>query len=120
MTKKGKVLEVTFTPEAKVDRPSQVRVFGRNYIVNYPASYTGMKELGNIDHHSMVINILDHQLSIEEADTVLHEVLHAIEYTMDLELSEHQIRTLATGLIGVFQDNPEFAKYITADKSNKV
>lgn len=104
-------------PEA---RPSSVRVFGRNYSFNYVPEYMGLQECGTTDNHNLLINIKEHQLPIEEADTILHEVFHAIDYVMDLEISEHQIRALATGLLGVFQDNPKFAKYVTQLRGSSV
>ena len=114
---------VIFEPEGEVaeqektKRPDSVRIFGRNYSFNYVPEYMGLAEMGTTDNHNLLINIKEHQLPVEEADTVLHEVIHAIEYTMDLEMSEHQVRALATGLMGVFQDNPKFAKYIIEPKS---
>lgn len=116
LSKYGVVFEPD-EPAKKTQRPSNVRVFGRNYTINYVPEYMGLEDYGTTSDHLLLINIKEHQLPIEEADTVLHEVLHAIDFTMDLEISEHQIRALATGLIGVFQDNPEFAKYITEPKT---
>lgn len=112
---------VVFEPESeeeKTVRPSSVRIFGRNYAFNYVPEFMGLQECGTTDNHNLLINIKEHQLPIEEADTVLHEVLHAIEYTMDLDLKEHQVRALATGLLGVFQDNPKFAKYIIEQRTS--
>lgn len=49
-------------------------------------------------------------------DTILHELMHAIrslqgrEYGGEVE--EDYVRSLATGLIGVFDDNPEFAEWL--------
>lgn len=39
-------------------------------------------------------------------DTLLHECIHAIEDSLNLELTENQVARLATGLIGLFNDNP--------------
>lgn len=113
---------VIFEPETKsakeeIKRPNSVRVFGRNYSLNYVPEYMGLSDMGTTDNHNLLINIKEHQLPLEEADTILHEVIHAIEYVMDLEMSEHQVRALATGLLGVFQDNPKFARYIVEPKS---
>ena len=49
------------------------------------------------------------------AETVLHEVLHAIGglYLESQEISEHMISMLAQGLLQVIQDNPEFTKYVS-------
>lgn len=117
LEKYGVIFEPETSSTDKTPRPDAVRIFGRNYSFNYVPEYMGLQECGTTDNHNLLINIKEHQLPLEEVDTVLHEVIHAIEYTMDLEMSEHQVRALATGLIGVFQDNPKFGKYITEPKS---
>jgi hypothetical protein len=99
-------------------RPTAVRVFGRNYTITYvPAPSYGKVPLGNCENDKLNINITDGQHPIEERDTVLHEVIHAIFYTIQIPLKdegeEGVVRPLATALLGVFQDKPEFAKYIT-------
>lgn len=44
----------------------------------------------------------------EQQDTMLHEVLHIIDYSMDTDLSETQVKRLATGLLAFFKDNPKY------------
>jgi hypothetical protein len=50
---------------------------------------------------------------VEQRDTVVHELFHAIDQFLVLGMSERQVRLLATALVGIFQDNPEFAAYVT-------
>lgn len=54
--------------------------------------------------------------SIALRDTLLHELMHAIRSTQGREyggeVEEDYVRSLATGLIGVFDDNPEFAQWL--------
>ena len=45
-------------------------------------------------------------------DTVWHELLHAIEETMGLGLSESQVHALAAGQLAVFADNPWLAEFM--------
>lgn len=49
-------------------------------------------------------------------DTVLHEVMHAIRSLQGREsggaVEEDYVRSIATGLIGVLDDNPEFARWL--------
>lgn len=98
------------------ERPSKVRVFGRNFYITYPSPEDGMQDLGLTHFHESLINVRDRQEKIEERDTILHEVLHTIDLTMELELSERQITCLAHALIGVFDDNPEFTKFVSENK----
>jgi hypothetical protein len=52
----------------------------------------------------------------EEADTVLHEILHAILFQMAVllppDVEEQFVRSAATGLYAVLQDNPQLAKWL--------
>jgi hypothetical protein len=47
------------------------------------------------------------------ADTLLHEVQHAIEKMLALDVSEETIRALATGLRQFFVSNPKVARWLT-------
>lgn len=99
------------------NRITQVRIFGRNYTIEWPLEIDGGAHLGMADRHHLKIMVKQGQLPIEEADTFLHEILHSIDYVMDIKLSEHAIRAMATGIIGVFQDNPDLVKYFADIKS---
>lgn len=93
--------------------PSKLRINGREVALR---PRKGLYEFGlwyedknRIDYRTrMDINI--------KRDTLLHEVMHAIrslqgrEYGGEVE--EDYVRSLATGLIGVFDDNPEFARWL--------
>ena len=98
-------------------RPTKVRIFGRDYSIHFHAfSPLNDSDLGNCNNIHQVINIADGLSPVEEADTLLHEVLHGIVYTTHLELSYEQeervVATLATGLMGGLQDNPRFAQWL--------
>jgi hypothetical protein len=41
-----------------------------------------------------------------QVETLLHEVLHAISNALDLQLTEHQVFALSTGVYAVCMDNP--------------
>lgn len=98
-------------------RPEVIRVFGRNIYVTYIDAESGMTNLGLTHLNEGIINILNNQHPIEEQDTLLHEVIHIISHLMEIGLDEKQVTVLAHGLIGVFQDNEDFSKYIT-EKAN--
>jgi len=72
-----------------------------------------MEGSGHYIEHDVEILVAKGQKEIEEMDVLLHETIHAIDYFLDLELSERQVRLIATALIGVFQDSPEFIKFIS-------
>lgn len=50
------------------------------------------------------------------ADTLLHEVMHSVlrqQGRLFTDEEEVYVRALATGLCGVFRDNPALLKYLT-------
>ncbi len=51
-----------------------------------------------------------------EQDTLLHEVIHAVDETMGTSLTEQQVLALASGLIAVLRDNKEFTEYLLNGK----
>lgn len=102
--------------------PDTIRVFGRTYTFNYEnAGGLGQDRVGSCDNLHQIITVDGNQSLVEEADTVIHEVLHAIVYTMKLgfpiDEEEKFVSAIATGLIGVLQDNPEFAAWLIENKS---
>jgi len=111
---------IEFVPDEKIPRPTTIKVFGRQYTINYVHAFAGMKDAGMLDYGNQILTVQENQLPLEEADTILHEVVHAVDLLMELKMSERQVQLVATGLMGVFQDNPEFAKYIIEDKNTLI
>lgn len=101
--------------------PETIRIFGRTYrFSDEAANGLGQDRLGSCDNIFQVITRDINQSPTEFADTSLHEVGHAICYTMripgDMETEEKYVSALATGLMGVLQDNPEFAQWLIAQR----
>lgn len=112
-----------FTPEVEpedITIPESVRIMGRTYdIVVHEVDPFDASKLGTFDAQRMRINILDGQEPIEEVDTVLHEILHALCYLLVLDLGDQEeavVCRLSTGLVAVLQDNPELGLYLTAER----
>jgi hypothetical protein len=99
--------------ETQEYRPEVVRILGRNFYVLYSSlTEGGMEQLGLTHPDEGIINIRNGQTPIEEKDTILHELIHVVDHLMGTEMNERQVTLLAHGLIGLFQDNQEFAEYI--------
>jgi hypothetical protein len=45
-------------------------------------------------------------------DTLLHETIHAIDETLVTGMTEQQVSNIASVLLAVLKDNPEFTKWI--------
>lgn len=104
------IIDSVSKEEDRYPVPTSVLVVGRNVPIKLVKD---CPHDGEFDPYKLGITIKDGQVSIEEMDTLLHETMHAIDHWLDLGLSERQIRVMATGLIGVFQDNPDFADFVT-------
>ncbi len=46
------------------------------------------------------------------SDTVLHEIIHAVDETLLLNMKEKQVALLATGLIAVLRQNKELTDWL--------
>lgn len=93
-------------------RPAFVRIMGKKYAILYDLD---SGDYGQFDAEEAEISIRDGVSPVEEADTVLHEILHAVWFNMDIgnkKIEEHVVRKLATGLTQVFQDNPALVQYL--------
>lgn len=79
----------------------------------------GTTSWGEIEYETYTISAERVQPSAASAaDTLLHEILHAIwretslNETIDAEVEEKIVRTLTTGLVGVLRDNPAVVRWL--------
>lgn len=98
-------------------RLKSIRLGAREWALRYrrPSSMAGAAGLCHYDKATLDIAI--GQSPMDEADTVLHEVFHAIRYCQGRdygdEVEEDYVRSLSTGLIVALKDNPEFALWLS-------
>lgn len=106
-----------------VPLPDTIRVLGREYQLKTDQSLSNEGILGDCNNVFQVIRVEPHQGPTEFADSVLHEVLHAILHAMRLGLAdkteEKVVLALATGIIGVLQDNPQFAQWLIQQRTHR-
>lgn len=98
------------------DVPNKVNIFGREYTITTKELLDGSTDkeetLGQCINDKLCIEIKRGQHSLLEADTLLHEIVHAIDEIMQTRMTERQVCCTATGLIGVLKTNPEFNEYL--------
>lgn len=88
-------------------------VIGKTYDVHYVSGKPLEEDdLGEFDPTLQKITVRKGQPLETEQDTLLHEVTHAIDSELNLNLNEKQVRGLATGLLAVLKDNPKFYTYL--------
>lgn len=98
-------------------KPSTIRIGGREWKFRRRLPKSMPDESGLCHYEKAQIDIRSGQSPIDERDTVLHEVMHAILYCQGREYGEEveetYVRALATGLIATLQDNPQFAQWLS-------
>lgn len=80
----------------------KINVLGFTY--NVVRGYVSNRCEGSADHLKQTI-IIDSSLDFDNTvETLLHEVMHCIEYAMDMDMDEKHIARLSRGLYSVLQD----------------
>jgi hypothetical protein len=96
-----------------VKRPERIEVIGKRFSVEYPTGAPLDEGLnGECDTDKQKILVRDGQPLESEQDTLLHEVLHAVDEAMGLKLKEYQVKGAATGLLAVLKRNPALVAYL--------
>lgn len=100
-------------PEVK--RPTSVRVQGKNFSIAYmKASLIPDDALGLTKYMDLSISVQEDVPLALEQEVVFHEITHAVEKSLDIDMSEHQVEVLACGWIQVLRDNPGLLDYFKA------
>jgi hypothetical protein len=107
-------------------RPARLSILGKPYKVEFvPIEHIGLRDnaedndpgMGRTSPENQEIFIRTGQPLESEQDTVLHEVIHAVDETLGLQLNEYQVTVLATGLLAVLKDNPGLRTYLGAKRA---
>lgn len=101
----------------RVRRPSAISVLGRVVRLRWRAVKAMPAALGEWHADRQRIDVRTGQLALDEADTVLHETMHAILHHQGREyghaVEEEYVRALATGVLSVLRENPELVAWLT-------
>lgn len=97
--------------------PKTINVIEQNYAIEYDESLKNA--LGQCDGNTLKISILPNQSANVEADVLMHEVIHAIEMAMYLNMSERQVFCISVGLLAVLKRNPQFLEYLNKVINNE-
>jgi hypothetical protein len=93
--------------------PPEVDVIGKPYAITVTARGEG--DYGECFSDQCRIEIADYQCLLQQRDTLLHEVMHAVDHEMHCGMSEPQIRRMATGLLQVLRHNAGLVAFLTGD-----
>lgn len=90
---------------------NSLRILGKKYAIHFVEKVNDKEDLlGICDDQKQEIKIALYQPKDAMKDTLLHEIIHAVDYQMQLGLKERQVHCLAAGIVAVFLDNPEFTE----------
>lgn len=102
--------------------PTSIRVGYRDYkISEYPARISEAE--GNVGWHSGMLNEIavrvDGQVPSEQADSLIHEVIHACFQVGGLKYDDEEkiVTILAHQLTQVWRDNPDFVAFMSESLS---
>ena len=96
--------------------PSELNIVGLTYEVKWATmEEVGDDKLGWCDFTGLVITICENQPKSALANTFLHEVIHAVNYSMGIKSMDEENLTnrLASGLCAVWRENPMAFKWWT-------
>jgi hypothetical protein len=91
--------------------PKNIKIFARHYKVirsnDAAAQFSpGCWGLIDYEHSEIVVKPrADNFQEFKEAETLLHEIIHGVDESLMLKLSENKVNLLAAGLVTVFRDN---------------
>lgn len=91
--------------------PTSLLVIGKRYVVEG----TTEGDYGETFSDECRIQVRTTQHHQQQADTLLHEAMHALDHEMHCSLTEPQIRRMATGLLALLRDNRTLVEFLIAD-----
>ncbi len=99
-------------------RPASIRIIGKTFEVEWQEriEHEGECVNGLFDSDTQQIQVVGNLPLELSQDALLHEVMHAVEFSMGLDLEESVVNRMATGLLAVIKDNPRFVSYLRRKK----
>tara|TARA_R100000093_G_scaffold8765_1_gene6074 strand:- start:2167 stop:2553 length:387 start_codon:yes stop_codon:yes gene_type:complete len=102
----------------KIQVPTSIKIGYRDYKLEEwkQTVATANEAQGQFFQKEGIIGYVVTEEGVSHANTILHEVLHAIIYQWNIDLEEKEeeklVNGLANGLTTVFVDNPELMDYL--------
>lgn len=94
-----------------IPTPKRVDIMGKDFTIERVDLIDGKSGVaGQIDGDEARIRIKKGMSRDMEIDTVLHEIVHGIDYIMDLDLTETQVKRISSGLHCVLKQNPKLTR----------
>ena len=101
-----------------MQRPDKIKIGNRNYkLEEWKQTVASANEAqGQFFAKEGVIGYTAEETGVSHANTLIHEILHAIVYQWNMELEEKDeeklVNGLANGLTTIFVDNPKLMDFL--------
>lgn len=98
--------------------PGTIRIIGKYYTVTVDTINSDLvsnNQLGQARNAQCKLLLDSNQDQQQMRDTLLHEVIHAIDYSLNLRMKERQVHALAAGLLATLRENPDFVRWLLVD-----
>ena len=92
--------------------PSSLKIIGKEYTVQQVSAEEFPNSYGETYTADSLIKIRTGQHLYDEADTLLHECIHALDERFQLNLTERQVYCTTVGLLSLLKDNPNMLQYL--------
>lgn len=89
--------------------PKSLNLLGKTWSVTQKKD---SKNFGTCYHGKCVINVNPSNVVDQQRDTLLHEIIHALEVEGQLKMTERQVTGLATLLLAGLRTNPALVKFL--------
>ena len=102
----------------KIAMPESIKIGYRDYKLEKwkQTVATANEAQGQFFQKEGIIGYVTTEEGVSHANTIIHEILHAIIYQWNIELGEkeeeHLVNALSNGLTTVLVDNPELINYL--------
>jgi len=98
----------------QVGTPESVNILGKTYAIEWlPHIYEDDGEQSGMSStRHQVIKISTSHHKEQQKDTLLHEMLHAVDEEIGTKLEEEQVRHIATCLFQVLNSNPNILEFL--------
>lgn len=91
---------------AEISLPTHLRIAGQDYEVFAEEEWME-GQLGGCNHRKPSLWVADSLAPPRQRQVLIHEILEALNFELDIDLEHHQIELLETGLFGLLRDNPQ-------------
>ena len=96
-------------------KPMKIDVLGIEYSIELE-EHMPDDNWGIAEHRTTTLKIAENLEDSRKRETLLHEVMHAVDATIDIGLEEEVVGPLSAGLFCVLKSNPELREALFAPK----